>query len=118
MESGFLGNVVVQESSPIFKLLPSKDESLLIRRNTFLVLDLGLDIVNRIGRFHLEGDRFTSQCLDEDLHAAAEAEDEVKRRFLLDIIIGEGATVFELFACEDQTLLVGGDTGVDEWWPR
>ena len=31
-------------------------------------LDLGLDIVDSIGRFHLEGDRLTRQGFDEDLH--------------------------------------------------
>jgi hypothetical protein len=31
-------------------------------------LDLGLDIVNGIGRFHLKGDRLTRQGFDEDLH--------------------------------------------------
>lgn len=31
-------------------------------------LDLGLDIVNGVRRFHLKGDRLTRKGLDEDLH--------------------------------------------------
>jgi len=34
----------------------------------------------------------------------------MKGAFLLDVIIAQGAPVFELLACEDQTLLVGGNT--------
>jgi len=40
MESGLLLDVVVGKSSAVFELLTSEDESLLIRRDTFLVLDL------------------------------------------------------------------------------
>lgn len=31
-------------------------------------LDLGLDIVNGVGRLHLEGDSLTREGFDEDLH--------------------------------------------------
>jgi hypothetical protein len=34
----------------------------------------------------------------------------VERRLLLDVVVGEGTSVLELLAREDQTLLVGGDT--------
>ena len=40
VESGFFLDVVVRQCSSIFQLLASEDESLLIRRDTFLVLDL------------------------------------------------------------------------------
>ena len=33
----------------------------------------------------------------------------MKGRFFLDVVVGEGAAVFELFAGEDEALLVGGD---------
>ena len=33
-----------------------------------LVLNLGLDVVNGVGRLHLEGDRLPREGLDEDLH--------------------------------------------------
>ena len=35
---------------------------------TFLVLDLGLDIVDSVAALHLERDRLPRQGLDEDLH--------------------------------------------------
>ena len=34
----------------------------------------------------------------------------MKRRFLLDVVVGEGTAVLQLLTSEDQTLLVGGDT--------
>ena len=43
------------------------------------------------------------------LRTAAESEDEVECRFLLDIVVGERAAVFELLAGEDQALLIGWD---------
>ena len=44
MKSGLLLNVVVRQSTSIFQLLASKDQSLLVRRNSFLILDLDLYI--------------------------------------------------------------------------
>ena len=76
----------------------------------FLILNLGLDVVNGVGRLDLEGDSLASQGLDEDLHTATKTEDKVKGRFLLDVVVGQGATIFELLAGEDQTLLVGWDS--------
>ena len=43
------------------------------------------------------------------LGAAAEAEDEVKRGLLLDVVVGEGAAVLQLLTGEDQALLVRRD---------
>ena len=43
------------------------------------------------------------------LSTAAKAEDEMKSGFFLDVVVGEGSTVFKLLASEDQTLLVGRD---------
>ena len=40
----------------------------MIGRITFLVLDLGLDIVDGVGRLHLKGDGLPRKGLDEDLH--------------------------------------------------
>jgi hypothetical protein len=34
----------------------------------------------------------------------------VQRRLLLDVVVSEGAAVFQLLASEDQSLLVGRDT--------
>jgi hypothetical protein len=68
MQSRFLLNVVVRESAPIFQLLSSKDETLLIRGNAFLVLNLGLDVVDRIRRLHVERNGLARQSLYKDLY--------------------------------------------------
>ncbi len=54
----------------------------------------------------------TSQGLDEDLHAraTAKAEDEVESGLLLDVVVGQSATILELLAGEDEALLIRGDT--------
>ena len=49
------------------------------------------------------------RTLDKDLHAAAEAQDQVERRLLLDVVVREGAAVLELLAGKDEALLVGRD---------
>ncbi len=70
MESRLLLDVVVRECASIFELLSGKNETLLIRGNALLVLDLGLDVVNGVGRLDVEGDGLSGQSLDEDLHAS------------------------------------------------
>ena len=61
----YLLDVVVGESAAIFKLLSGKDQTLLVGRNTLLVLDLGLDIVDGVARLDVEGNGLTRQGLDE-----------------------------------------------------
>ena len=51
----------------------------------------------------------TRQRLDENLHAAAKAENEMEGRFFLNIIVAERAAVLELLAGENQALLIGRD---------
>ena len=57
----------------------------------------------------LERDGLASERLDEDLHATTQTEDEVEGALLLDVVVGEGAAVFELLPGEDQALLVRRD---------
>lgn len=47
---------VVRKGPAILKLLSGEDQSLLVRGDTLLVLDLGLDIVDGVGGLDLEGD--------------------------------------------------------------
>ena len=61
-------NVVVGEGSAILELLSGEDKTLLIRRDALLVLDLGLDIVDGVRRFHLKGDSLSGKGLNKDLH--------------------------------------------------
>ncbi len=58
-------NIVVAQCAAIFKLLSGEDQTLLIRWNALLVLDLAFDIVDGVARLHLEGDRLAGQCLHE-----------------------------------------------------
>ena len=80
-------DVVVAESTAILELLAGENQPLLIRRDAgqasqlrqrqvdtnrtdvpLLVLDLGFNIVDGVGRLHLKGDRLPREGLDEDLH--------------------------------------------------
>jgi hypothetical protein len=67
MESGLLLDVVVGEGAAVLELLASEDEALLVGRDALLVLDLGLDVLDRVRRLDLEGDGLTSEGLDENL---------------------------------------------------
>ncbi|KFQ43020.1 hypothetical protein N333_00852, partial [Nestor notabilis] len=109
MESGFLLDIVVRQGAPIFQLLTSKDQPLLVRGDAFLVLDLGLHILNVITGFNFQGDGLASQGLHEDLHTTPEAQHQVQSGFLLDVVIRQGAPIFQLLASKDQPLLVRGD---------
>ena len=55
-------DVVVSEGSSVLELLSGEDESLLVRWDALLVLDLGLDVVDGVGRLHLEGDGLAGDC--------------------------------------------------------
>jgi len=78
MEGGLLLDVVVSECAAIFELLSGKDETLLIWRDTFFVLDLGLDGLDGVSAFDIEGDGLASKSLDEDLHTSTKAEYEME----------------------------------------
>lgn len=56
MKGGLFLNVVVREGTTVLQLLSSKNQTLLVRRNTFLVLNLCLDIIDSITRLDLESD--------------------------------------------------------------
>ena len=68
MECGFFLNVVVRQCPAILKLLSGKNQSLLIGRNALLVLDLGLDIVDRVRWLDVERNSLSRQGLHKDLH--------------------------------------------------
>jgi len=106
MKSALLLDVIVGKCPSIFKLFSSKDKTLLIWRNSFLVLDLGLDIFNGIWWLNLKGDGFTSQSFDEDLHTSTKTEHKMKSALLLDVIVGKCPSIFKLFSSKDKTLLI------------
>ncbi len=68
VEGRLLLDVVVRKGSAVFELLSSEDQSLLIRGDSLLVLDLGLDVIDSVRGLDVEGDGLTREGLDEDLH--------------------------------------------------
>jgi hypothetical protein len=68
MESGLLLDVVVGEGSAVLELLTSEDESLLVWWDTFLVLDLSLDILDGVSWLDVKSDGLSGKGLNKDLH--------------------------------------------------
>jgi hypothetical protein len=64
----YLLDVVVGKGAAILELLASKDQSLLVRGDALLVLNLGLDIVDRVGGLDLKGDGLARQGLHKTAH--------------------------------------------------
>jgi len=93
VEGGLLLNIVVRESAAVLKLLAGEDKTLLVGRDTLLVLNLGLDVVDGVGGLNLESNGLAGEGLDEDLHTTAEAKNEVKSGLLLNVVVGKGAAV-------------------------
>ena len=79
-------------------ILTGEDETLLVGRDALLVLDLGLDVLDGVRSFDFQGDCLSSEGLDEDLHSTAETQDEMKGGLLLDVVVGQRATILELLA--------------------
>lgn len=68
VECRLLLNVVVTQRAAVFQLLSSEDQTLLVWRNSFFILDFGFDIFDGVRRLDLEGDRLAREGLHEDLH--------------------------------------------------
>ena len=64
----FLLNIIIAQSTAIFQLLSGEDKTLLIWGDSFLILNLGLDVVNSVAGFDIKSDGLTSQSLYKDLH--------------------------------------------------
>jgi hypothetical protein len=74
---------------------------LLVRWNAFLVLDLGLDVLDCVRGFHFESDGLPGECLHKDLHSSTETQDQVQGRLLLDVVVRQCASILQLLAGED-----------------
>ena len=68
MKCRLLLNIVILESASIFKLLASKNKSLLVWWDAFLVLDFSFNILNGVALLNIKRNRFTSEGLNENLH--------------------------------------------------
>ena len=110
VKSGFMINVVICKSAIVLKLLSCEDESLLIRRDAFLVLNLGLNVLDSIRWLNIKSNGLACQSLDKYLHTTSESEDKVKSRFLLNVVIRESAAILELLSSEDESLLIRRDS--------
>ncbi|KAL5709441.1 hypothetical protein ACHQM5_020132 [Ranunculus cassubicifolius] len=87
VQSRLLLNVIISKGTSIFQLFPGKDEPLLIRWNPLLILNLGLDIINRVRALNLQCNSLPCQSLDKNLHTPSKTQYQVQSRLLLDIII-------------------------------
>merc|ERR1719379_2151363 len=109
MECRLFLDVVVRKCSAIFELLSSEDQSLLLWRDSFFVLDLGLDICDRVIWLDIKGNRLSGEGFDEDLHGTtSESKNKMKGRFFLDVVVRKCSSIFKLLSSEDQSLLL--------WW--
>jgi len=107
MKGRFFLNIVVGKCSAIFKLFSGEDQSLLLWRDAFLVLDLCLNVGDCIVGLHIQSNRFPSKGLDKDLHGTtSKSKDKMEGRFFLNIVIGKCSAIFQLFSSEDQSLLL------------
>merc|ERR1712137_991514 len=101
MKSGFLLDVVIRQSTAIFQLLASENQTLLIRGDSFLVLNLSLHILNGVRRLDIKGDGLTRQCLHKNLHTTTQTQYKMKSGFLLDVVIRQCTAIFQLLASEN-----------------
>lgn len=60
MEGRLLLDIVVAQRATVLELLSGKDKSLLVWGDSLLVLNLGLHVINGVGRFDIKGDGLTS----------------------------------------------------------
>merc|ERR550525_597400 len=104
-------DVVVRQSPPILQLLAGKNQPLLFRWDSLLVLNLGLDILDGIIRFHVQSNRLSSQSLYENLHSTTtQSQHQVQSGLLLDIVVTQSTSILQLLSCENQPLLLRRDT--------
>ena len=68
MQRGFLLDVVVGKRATVFELLAREDQTLLVRRDPFLVLNLGLYCFDGVSRLDFERDGFSGESLYKYLH--------------------------------------------------
>ena len=106
VQRALLLDVVVRQGATVLKLLSGENETLLVRWDTLLVLNLALHVVDCVGAFDLQCDCLSSEGLDEDLHTTTETKDKMKSGFFLNVVVRQGATVLKLLSGENETLLV------------
>ena len=81
MKSGLLLDIIIRQGPAILQLFASEDQSLLIWRNTLLILDLSLHVLNGVAGLDLQGDGLTSQSFHKNLHFDTEKKNYFKLFF-------------------------------------
>ena len=94
VKSRLLLNVVVGEGTSILQLLAGKDETLLVRWNSLLVLNLGLHGLDGIRGLDLQGNGLSSEGLDEYLHDGC---------FSTQLMTQQARSMLLYFWCLDKT---------------
>jgi hypothetical protein len=97
--------VVIGERAAVYFFTGT--ETLLIPGDALIVLDIGLDVVDRDGE-RVKRKGLAGEGLDRDLRTTAETEDKVLDR-LIDIRV-EGVAVLELLSSKDEAFLVRRDS--------
>ena len=64
VEGRLLLDVVIREGAAVLELLAREDETLLVRGDALLVLDLRLHVVDGVRGLHLQGDGLTRDCAE------------------------------------------------------
>jgi hypothetical protein len=91
-------DVVVRKCASVLQLLAGEDETLLVRWDTFLILDLLFHLLDGVRGLNFKSDCLAGQCLHEDLHATTETKDKVKGRVFLDVLVRKCASVRQILA--------------------
>jgi len=60
MDGGLLQDVVIRQGASILKLFADKKKTLLVWRDCFLALNLGLDLINGARSLNIKSDRRAS----------------------------------------------------------
>jgi len=68
VQSRLLLDVVVGKSTSILQLFSGENKTLLIRRDSFLILNFSFDVFDSVGGFYIKSDGFPSEGFDKDLH--------------------------------------------------
>ena len=61
-------DVVVGKGAAILQLFASEDQTLLVGRDSLLILNLRLHIFDSVGRLNFQGNCLTREGFHEDLH--------------------------------------------------
>jgi len=110
VQGAFLLDVVVAQYSAVLERFACEDESLLVDRDSFFVLYLAFHSLDAVAVFDFESDGLSCEGSNEDLHSSPESEDEVQGAFLLDVVVSDSPSIFQVFPSEDEPLLVDRDS--------